>query len=189
MEQSSLWGKTNFISCESIYENLDPDEQLFVQKMLIENNNININVPLVYQPYNIHEKPKILIMPSFFKKIIGWSVKDSQNWMKNFMEKKVLPYQINIEWSKGDLAIFNNNRLMHTSTPGKNYIKNKDIKCIPINKSLLEINPNEKSIYSSFNIKWIKEEEIFIPFQDTYNKLIINKININNINNKLDSFV
>jgi hypothetical protein len=109
--------------------------------------------------------------------------------MKNFMEKKILPHQINIEWSKGDLAIFNNNRLMHTSTPGRNYIKNKDNTCILINKPLLEINPNEKSIYSSFNIKWIKEEEIFIPFQDTNNKLIINKINKNNINNKVNSFV
>lgn len=189
MEESSLWGKTDFISCETIYENLDPDEQLFVQKILIENNNININVPLVYQPYNINEKPKILIMPSFFKKIIGWGTKDSRNWITNFMEKKVLPHQVNIEWSKGDLAIFNNNRFMHTSTPGRNYIKNKDDIYIPINKPLLEINLNEKNIYSSFNIKWIKDEEIFIPFQGTNNKLIINKINKININKKIDSFV
>jgi len=200
MKDSPIWDSTDFISSETIYENLNPDEQLYIENIFIENkNNIifdNINIidkiiPILYKSNNIYEKSKILIMPSLIEKIIGWGTKDSRNWINNFMKNKVLPYKVNIKWEKGDLAIFNNNRFMHTSTPGKNYINNLNIidkfstkRLIHTNKPFSEIGPYENNIYSCYNIKWIKEDEIPISLNNNYNKIIINNI----INKKINSF-
>ena len=43
-----------------------------------------------------------------------------------FMNNHVLPYRRSVQWQKDDLAIFNNRRFIHSSTPAEQYMKNKD---------------------------------------------------------------
>jgi hypothetical protein len=192
MEQPLIGGDTDFISGETIYENLTPQEQLATHNMLIEINRRkfitasleidyagvnrlesfeeredgNTRIPLVYAPDNENEKPRVLIMPTFFEKVVGWSVDDSRKWMKKFMNEKVLPYRVSVQWKKNDLAVFNNRLFMHSSTPARNYMDNKD-SCkrllfqtfIPTKRRLLAIKPNDINVYSAYNAKWIENQE------------------------------
>lgn len=195
LEQPLIGGDTDFISGETIYENLTREEQLASQNILIEINrrkfitkNIKIDyagvnrleefeqilegntyIPLVYAPNNDYEKPRILIMPTFFERVVGWSIKDSREWIKKFMNEKVLPHRISIQWKKGDLAVFNNRRFIHSSTPARNYLDNISSSkrlllqtFIPTTTPLLGIKPSEKDVYACYNVKWISDQEISI---------------------------
>jgi alpha-ketoglutarate-dependent taurine dioxygenase len=57
---------------------------------------------------------------------LEWSIKESREWIKTFMNKKVLPHRVSIQWKKEDLAIFNNRRFIHSSTLGRNYLDNPE---------------------------------------------------------------
>lgn len=195
IEQPLIGGDTDFISGETIYENLSSEEQLAAQNILIEINRRkfivnsleidyagvnrledfcdkldgNTKIPLVYAPDNDYEKPRVLLMPTFFEKVVGWSVSQSRSWIKKFMNKHVLPYRISIQWKKGDLAVFNNRRFIHSSTPARNYLDNKDSSqrlllqtFIPTNKPLMAIKPSNKNVYACYNVKWIDDQEISI---------------------------
>jgi hypothetical protein len=195
IEQPLIGGDTDFISGETIYEKLSNEEQLAAKNILIQINRRkfitnmfkmdysginrieefveredgNTELPIVYAPDDIDEKPRILIMPTFFEKVVGWNLKDSRKWIRNFMNEKVLPYRISIQWKKGDLAVFNNRRFIHSSTPARNYLDNEDSKkrlllqtFIPTNKPLLSIKPDQKNVYSCYNLKWINDQEISI---------------------------
>lgn len=196
IEQPLIGGDTDFISGETIYENLSVEEQLACQNMLIEINRRkfitnslhvdyagvnrlesfeerqdgNTQLPLVYAPDDEHyEKPRVLLMPTFFERVVGWNIKDSRNWIQQFMCKKVLPHRISIQWKKGDLAVFNNRRFIHSSTPARNYMDNQDSSkrlllqtFIPTDKPLLAIKPTDKNVYSCYNVGWIQDQEISI---------------------------
>lgn len=182
IDQPLIGGDTDFISGETVYENLEMNEQLNAQNILIEVNRLkflfkkietdysgssrleqyknldagNTVLPLVFAPDNEEEKPRILLLPSFFEKVVGWSVDDSREWIKNFMYKKVLPHRVSIQWKKGDLCVFNNRRFMHSSTPARNYLSFNDSSTrlllqtfIPTKKSLYGIVPKNQDIYDT----------------------------------------
>ena len=69
--------------------------------------------------------PSLIITPIIVQKIKGSDVKTTRKWIKNLMNEEVLPHRISIQWRKGDIAIFNNKRFIHSSTPANNYLKNK----------------------------------------------------------------
>jgi alpha-ketoglutarate-dependent taurine dioxygenase len=197
IEQPLIGADTDFISGETIFENLSIEEQNACKNILIEINRRkfithsleidyagvnrlekyelredgNTQIPLVYAPNNdnIYEKPRILIMPTFFERVVGWSISDSRKWIKKFMNEKVLPHRISVQWKKGDLAVFNNRRFIHSSTPARNYLDNIDSSkrlllqtFIPTNKPLLSYQPLKKDVYSCYNVGWINDQEISI---------------------------
>jgi alpha-ketoglutarate-dependent taurine dioxygenase len=223
IEQPLIGGDTDFISGETIYENLSVEEQLASQNMLIEinrrkfiTNSLNVDyagvnrletfverqdgntqLPLVYAPDDEHyEKPRVLLMPTFFERVVGWSIKDSRNWIQQFMCKKVLPHRISIQWKKGDLAVFNNRRFIHSSTPARNYMDNQDSPkrlllqtFIPTQQPLLAIKPTDKNVYSCYNAGWIQDQEISIISAHNHIKFAhkltqLNGESSNNNNNK-----
>ena len=211
IEQPLIGGDTDFISGETIYENLSKEEQLASHNMLIEINRRkfitkqlefdyaganrlepfqnrddgNTQIPLVYAPDSVDEIPRILLMPTFFERVVGWTVKESREWIKTFMNEKVLPHRVSIQWKKGDLAVFNNRRFIHSSTPARNYLENENSNkrlllqtFIPTNKPLLGIKPNEQDVYSCYNVKWIRDQEkSIISAHDTikFSKKMIDK--------------
>jgi len=197
VKQPLIGGDTDFISGETIYENLSRKEQLAAQNMLIQinrhkmishsiqtdyagvsrledfepRNDGNTQIPLVYAPdnNNAFEKPAILLMPSFFECVVGWPIKDSRKWIKKFMLNKVLPHRISIQWKKDDLAVFNNRKFIHSSTPARNYLNNEDSSIrlllqtfIPTNKPLLGIKPDEKNIKACYDVGWIGNKHLAI---------------------------
>ena len=192
IEQPLIGGDTDFISGETVYENLSNEEQMASHNILIEINRRkfatndfkmdyagvnrlewfesredgNTRIPLVFAPDDISEKPRILLMPTFFEKVVGWSVQDSREWIQQFMLNKVLPYRTSIQWKKGDLAVFNNRRFIHSSTPAKNYLDNKDSSkrlllqtFIPTNRPLYGIKPSYNNVHACYNVKWCKEKK------------------------------
>ena len=151
IEQPLIGGDTDFISGQTVYENLKSDEKLASHKIHIEINRkkfltkeaksdyagVNrvelfvedpentIRLPLVFYDPN-DDVPSVLIMPSFFERVMGSSVEDSRRWIRHFMCNRVLPHRVSIQWKKGDLAVFNNRKFMHSSTPARNYMENDD---------------------------------------------------------------
>ena len=195
LQQPLIGGDTDFISGETIYEKLSLEEQKASKNMLIEINRRkfvmnkletdyagvnrlehfnemeegNTQIPLVYAPDSIFEKPRVLLMPTFFERVVGWSISDSRNWIQKFMNEKVLPHRISIQWKKGDLAIFNNRRFIHSSTPARNYLDNSDSSSrlllqtfIPTKKPILSFYPRKIDVYSCYNVGWIKDQETSI---------------------------
>jgi alpha-ketoglutarate-dependent taurine dioxygenase len=74
---------------------------------------------------NSFSKPSLLISPIIVEKIKGCDVETSRRWIKKLMNDDILPHRVSIQWRKGDVAIFNNKRFIHSSTPANNYLKNK----------------------------------------------------------------
>jgi hypothetical protein len=194
IKQPLIGGNTDFISGETIYENLTPEEKIACENMLIEinrrkfitgqmlqdysgvnrlekfipNEEGTVKIPLLY--HNEESKvPSVLLMPTFFEKVNGWNVNDSRKWIKNFMNDKVLPHRISIQWKKGDIAVFNNRRFIHSSEPANNYLKNKNSPerllfqtFIPTTKSLKSYIPDEKNVYAAYNVGWQPDIETSI---------------------------
>jgi alpha-ketoglutarate-dependent taurine dioxygenase len=214
VEQPLIGGDTDFISGETIYESLSEELQEASKNMLLEINrhkfilkNKKLDyagtsrlepyenysegksyLPLVFAPDNTNEKPKVLILPSFFEKVVGWSVSESREWIKHFMINHVLPHRISIQWKKNDLGIFNNRRFMHSSTPARNYLEfNESSKrlllqtFLPTNKPLLGIKPINNNNTSIYNVKWISDKNKSI---NTSNELLKYSLITNLYNNK-----
>jgi hypothetical protein len=82
------------------------------------------------------------------------------------MTKKVLPHRVSIQWKRGDLAVFNNRRFIHSSTPARHYMDNPDSSkrlllqtFIPTNRPLLGMKPPTTSVYACYNVGWMKDQE------------------------------
>lgn len=123
-------------------------------------------LPLVTAPDDATENFRVLLQPTFFEKVVGWSVKESREWITKFMVEKVLPYRVSVQWQKGDLAVFNNRRFMHSSTPTRFYTDNKYSSkrlllqtFIPTKRPLLGVIPSEMGVYAAYNLKWIPDQE------------------------------
>ena len=127
-------------------------------------------LPILFAPDDPNtESPRILVLPTFFERVSGWTVSNSRKWMKKFMTEKVLPHRISIQWQKDDLAIFNNRRWIHSSTPANEYIKNENGPTrflmqtfIPTKRPFRAITPNAKNAYACYNTKWINDQELSI---------------------------
>lgn len=192
MESPQIGGDTDFISGETVYENLPEMEKQASHNILVELNRRkfvtnqikvdyagisrtedfeeiefgNTQIPLVFAPENGNEKPRILLMPTFFERVVGWTVKESRKWISDFMVRRVLPHRVSIQWRKNDLAVFNNRRFIHSSTPARNYLDNAESNrrlllqtFIPTRRPLIGIKPLETNVYSCYNAGWIKDQE------------------------------
>ena len=196
VEQPLIGGDTDFISGERVYECLNDEEKLASENILTEINRrkfvtgtmkqdyAGVNrleshlemeegtneVPILFAPDDSGtESPRILVLPTFFERVSGWTVSNSRKWMKKFMTEKVLPHRISIQWQKNDLAIFNNRRWIHSSTPANEYIKNENGPTrflmqtfIPTKRPFRAITPNAKNAYACYNTKWINDQEVSI---------------------------
>lgn len=213
LEQPLIGGDTDFISGEKVYESLTDDLKIASKNILLEvnrkkfiykNKMIDYSgssrieqyeeydqgktyLPLVFAPDNIYEKERILILPSFFEKIAGWSVEESRIWIKKFMHEHILPHRVSIQWKKKDLAFFNNRRFIHSSTPARNYLDFTDNSkrlflqtFIPTNKPLRGIKPlniDEKMVY---NVGWTNDKLKSISSSKQLMRYIISTKNFNN---------
>jgi alpha-ketoglutarate-dependent taurine dioxygenase len=218
LEQPLIGGDTDFISGEKIYENLSLEQREACKNMLVEINrkkiqdfkyktdhsgivrteqfeetiykHENVIIPLVYSPDfdNLLEKERILIMPTFIENVYGWSVIESRLWLKKFMLNHVLPHRFSIQWKKGDIAVFNNRRFIHSSTPAINYLdycsQNRLLfqSFLPTKKPLYGVAPNENNInyQITHNIGWINNKITSIISTDSTLKYINSKKHINN---------
>jgi alpha-ketoglutarate-dependent taurine dioxygenase len=187
VENPLIGGDTDFISGERVYQTLTPELKEACHNMIIEiNRNKFISkykvidysgsvrletfeessegktfIPLVFAPDNINETPRILLLPSFFERVVGWSVDESRKWIKEFMHQHVLPHRVSIQWRKGDLAVFNNRRFMHSSTPARNYLDFPESSkrlllqtFLPTKRPLLGIKPIDHNMDSLSKVNW-----------------------------------
>ena len=147
----------------------------------------NTYLPLVFAPDNEKETARILILPSFFENVVGWSVDESRKWIKEFMYKKVLPHRFSIQWKKGDLCAFNNRRFMHSSTPARNYLDFTDNSkrlllqtFLPTKKPLYGLKPHFTDLYSAMQTKWNNNENNVIKSQKMFLEYYSEKMADNN---------
>jgi alpha-ketoglutarate-dependent taurine dioxygenase len=224
VEQPLVGGDTDFISGETIYEQLSEKEQMACRNMLIEvnrkkfitkqiqtdytgSNRIepyeewaeeNVQIPLVFVNVATHiqkddsakrgvhrnmdeitTKPSILLLPTFFERVVGWSVKESRIWMEKFMSEKVLPHRVSLQWKKNDLAIFNNRKFIHSSTPARNYMDNIQNPrrlllqtFVPTKRPLLAIRPDPKNSRACYDSQWIHDQKQSIRSTNDYVKYV-----------------
>ena len=145
-----IGGDTDFISGETVYENLKPDtiKLLNESRVIINRNNFafgnkimdysgsyrirdtdtkfpehNVKLPIIFPPETVYQTHKVLFMPSFVENIVGLSIEETDKKMKYFMEKFVLPHRFSIQWVEGDICVFNNRCFIHSSTPARNYLE------------------------------------------------------------------
>ena len=145
-----IGGDTDFISGETIYENLD-ELQIGIlnnSRIIINRHNFafgnkimdysgsyrikdsdikypnnNVEIPILFPPENRHQTYKVLIMPSFVENIVGYNIIETDKKLKHFMEKYVLPHRFSIQWREGDICVFNNRCFIHSSNPARNYLE------------------------------------------------------------------
>lgn len=209
--QPLVGGDTDFISGETIYENLSEMQQYACKNMLLQINrkmfaegkiqtsytgcqrtDTNIEekegrtlVPLVYAPsLNAHpfQKPSVLLLPSFFVKVEGWNYEDSRKWMGKFMRNHVLPHRVSVQWKKGDLAIMNNRRFIHSSTPARNYMNSVDGNqrlllqtFIPTRAPLYAFQPFRNKSFAAHYVKWIHDDNISHSSTDIHREFVNQK--------------
>lgn len=188
-----IGGETDFISGEDVYSSLNSHERQACKNILVEINRQKIvtetseqnyagtertevfkeadgssKYPISFCREGPNEGDKILIMPTFIEKIVGWSVEDSRKWIKMFMNKHVLPHRVSIQWRSNDLAVFNNRHFMHSSTPANRYLDNDDDSerfllqtFIPTTKPIFALKPDSKNVFASYNNhpRWVNDPE------------------------------
>ena len=212
VEQPLIGGDTDFISGETIYEHLTEEEKKAAKNILVEinrrkfvTNSLEMDysgtsrletyarwadgtqrVPLVYAPESQDESPRVLLMPTFFEKVVGWSVDDSRAWIRQFVTKKVMPHRVSIQWRQGDLAVFNNRRFIHSSTPAQHYMSNTNSPhrlllqtFVPTKKPLIGLRPSEKDVYAAYNVGWNPHQEVAIISAHDHMKYVKEKMEAN----------
>jgi len=165
-----IGGDTDFISGETIYENLNTEtiKTLSKSRVIINRHNFSfgnkvmdysgsyrlkdsymkfpeydVEIPFIFEPENSFQKPKVLIMPSFIENIIGLNIENTDKKIKFLMENYVLPHRFSIQWREGDICVFNNRCFIHSSTPARNYL---DL----IGKNHLDEDLNERLLLQTF---------------------------------------
>lgn len=68
-------------------------------------------------------RKRMFITPQRFNSFVGWSLEDSWDFMLYIFHTFInTPHNtVTIKWEKGDVAVFNNHALIHTSTPAEIY--------------------------------------------------------------------
>ena len=144
----SIGGETDFISGERVYESLSNKEKNEAENTIIKYNRYRFacnkvqnsyeGVPNIldytseYKKYDTYSplvfasgkklNPCVLFSPSFCDSIVGKSQYESQLWINDFVHNKMLPHRVSVSWKSGDLALFNNRRFIHSSSPTQNYM-------------------------------------------------------------------
>ena len=206
-----IGGDTDFISGEAIYQSLSAKEKLASEVILTEVNRMkflqkrsatdysgsyriekyveekggNQPVPILFPPDETDKSgPSILLLPTFFEKVIGWSVEESRQWMKYMMVEHALPHRFSIQWKKGDLCVFNNRRFMHSSTPTRNYMDFPESAerlllqtFVPTKRPLYGVCPSHTDKLSSYRIpKWALSEESAVDGYSEFIKYYIGQV-------------
>lgn len=155
IKQPLIGGETEFISGETIYENLSEQEKMLYKQIILEvsrepflKGDISMDysgaefdpdikyiapskdsmsyTPLISLPEpNSFSKPALIISPILVQKVQGLTFDDSRKFITNLVNNNLLPHRVTIQWKKGDLAIINNRLFIHSSTPANNYLNNK----------------------------------------------------------------
>ena len=155
VKQPLIGGETDFISGETIYENLSEEfKRIYKQIILVVSRESFLQnrspmdfagaefdkkfefvkpskkslsyVPLISMPEeNSFSKPSLIITPMLVQKIKGMSVAESRRFIKNMVINHLLPHRVTIQWKEGDIAILNNRVFIHSSTPANYYLNNK----------------------------------------------------------------
>jgi taurine dioxygenase len=78
--------------------------------------------PLVHRDESTGRK-RLFFTPTRFNRFVGWTREESWELMTHVFYNYIQTPQntANIQWDDGDIAIFNNHRLIHTSTPWEKY--------------------------------------------------------------------
>lgn len=168
LKEPNIGGGLEFISTEKIYEDLNNYEKIAAQNMLI--NYKNFKLPLIL------DSSKILLFPSLFCNVSGWTLKESNTWMKYFMYNKVLPNRFTIDLKKNDLCIINNKKFIYSFTPYSKYLSNKGFllkSSIFSNNILKRRKSNNDDIYSAinsaFDSKWVSSRSSsFSSFKNNF---------------------
>lgn len=153
MKSPVIGGETDFISAETIYENLDRKSNNIIKdaKVIINRHNFalgnkimdysgsyrlkdsdikfpkfNVPIPILYPPETKFQTNKVLIMPSFVENIVGYTINQTDMYMRYLMETAILPNRFSIKWKNGDVCVFNNRCFIHSSTPARNYLDLKN---------------------------------------------------------------
>ena len=155
IKQPLIGGETDFISGQTIYENLSEEDKILYSNIIVEvsretflknlspmdysgaefdekfeyiepsKDSISCT-PLILQPkINSLPTPSLIISPIMVQKIKGLSVKNSRKFVKNLVNDHLLPNRVTIQWKEGDVAVFNNKLFIHSSTPANFYLNNK----------------------------------------------------------------
>lgn len=143
IEQPLIGGDTDFISGETIYQNMPENIKIACSNILIEINRVNLVFNKKSMDYSgsiinshsdtsfaedvsylpiMYEDNCILVQASMFEKVVGWNKEDSKEWLKNFMRDYVLPHRFSVQWKEGDIGVINNRKFSHSSTPANNYL-------------------------------------------------------------------
>lgn len=155
IKQPLIGGETDFISGETIYENIPENKKEECKNIIVEvsrepflkgysemdysNSQFNDMIkfvkpskeslscsPVVIMPKETSfAKPSFIISPILVQRIKGSTVKRTRKWIEYVVNNYLLPHRVTIQWKEGDLAIFNNKLFIHSSTPANNYLNNK----------------------------------------------------------------
>lgn len=155
IKQPLIGGETDFISGETIYENIPEEKKELYRNMIVQvsrepflKNHITMDysssklndvvsyiepskeslsyTPIVIMPKkNSFSKPSFIISPILIQKIKGSNVKKTRKWIEYVVNNYLLPHRVTIQWKEGDLAVFNNKLFIHSSTPANNYLNNE----------------------------------------------------------------
>lgn len=155
IKQPLIGGETDFISGETIYENIPENKKEECKNIIVEvsrepflkgysemdysNSQLNDMIkfvkpskeslscsPVVIMPKETSfAKPSFIISPILVQRIKGSTVKRTRKWIEYVVNNYLLPHRVTIQWKEGDLAIFNNKLFIHSSTPANNYLNNK----------------------------------------------------------------
>lgn len=169
-----IGGDTDFISGNTIWENLSTDLQTACRNIVVKINRNNfafgkkmdyaginslnksykkfndhdVYIPIVYNDYS---NPSVLIMPSFFENVEGLTQEESDIWINSFMKNHVLPYRFSIQWKKNDVCVFANRKFIHSSTPSRNYLDFKESSSRLLLQTFLPTKEPLKAIKPTFN--------------------------------------
>lgn len=139
----SVGGDTLFASLEDAYDNMDYSLQQGINDLNVEYTNKYLDLNFDYSGINLdlnndiietvepfvtfsnryRTRKSLMISPNRFVKFDLLDYEDSKDLLRNVMKKYVLHHDNIIEhkWEDNDLVIFNNRKLIHTSSPTCEY--------------------------------------------------------------------
>ncbi len=155
VKQPLIGGETDFISGETIYENLSEEDKALYKKIVLivsresflqsrspmdfsgaefdksvkfvnpSKKSLSYSPLIIMPEENSFSKPALIITPMLVQRIKGFPLDNSREFIKHLVINKLLPHRVTIQWKEGDLAIVNNRVFIHSSTPANYYLNNK----------------------------------------------------------------
>jgi taurine dioxygenase len=122
-----------------------------------ESDEQQVTKPLVHRD-EVTGRKRIFFTPTRFNRFVGWKREDSWEFMTylfyNFIQTP--PTTAKIHWDDGDIAIFDNHRLIHTSTPWEIYKgQNRRFRLCFLNSKKMHQEP--KLVGTPWNNSFVKD--------------------------------